>query len=135
MATAVCLPVFFTAALMPRLSMLKAVTPMLMAEFTAWSVAWPAATPYLIINHTQPTGERGKAEGVTGRVGVRAIIGNSKDSNNMQLGLKPPPMQSMNSTELFKLSDYSVICKHITDYIVGLVIAHIIHIKVHQFIR
>jgi hypothetical protein len=51
-------------------------------------------------NHTQPTVERGRA------AGGRAITGNSKDSN-MQLALKPPPMQIMNSTELFKLSDYS----------------------------
>lgn len=32
---------------MPRLSTLKAVIPTLMAELTAWSVACPAAVPYL----------------------------------------------------------------------------------------
>lgn len=32
---------------MPRLSTLKAVIPTLMAELTAWSVACPAAAPYL----------------------------------------------------------------------------------------
>lgn len=65
MACAVCFPVFFTAALIPRLSILRAVIPTLMAELTALSVACPTATPYLqsqdqsqIIKEVRVTGKK-----------------------------------------------------------------------------
>lgn len=47
MALAVCLPVVFRMALMPRLSMLYAVTPTLTTDLMAVSVAWLASSPYL----------------------------------------------------------------------------------------
>lgn len=67
MACAVCLPVLFTTALMPRLSTLKAVIPTLMAELTAWSVACPAAAPYL---HQKSRVVERSEQGVGKRFGV-----------------------------------------------------------------
>lgn len=49
---------------MPRLSTLKAVRPTLMAELTAWSVACPAAAPYLHWRSDWMSGQKeGKGEG------------------------------------------------------------------------
>lgn len=47
MALAVCFPAVFRTALMPRLSMLYAVTPTLTTDCRAVSVASPAELPYL----------------------------------------------------------------------------------------
>lgn len=47
MAWLVSLAVFFTNALIPMLSILNAVAPTFIAEWTALSVTWPASFPYL----------------------------------------------------------------------------------------
>lgn len=52
---------------MPRLSTLKAVIPTLMAELTAWSVACPAAAPYL---HQKSRLVERSEQGVGKRFGV-----------------------------------------------------------------